>query len=87
VSGDRGRGGGAGTGVEERELAEHLTGAEDRQQVLATVAGGAASFTLPVGDDVELVAGIALAEQHLAAAEVDLGHRAAQRVRGLVVDG
>ena len=73
--GDRGDGGGARARVEQRQLAEHLAGAEDRQQVLAAVGGGAAELHLAVGDDVELVALVALVEQHLAAAQPGLGHR------------
>ena len=44
------------------------------------------SFTLPSSDDVELVAGVALVEQHLAAAQPGLGHRGAQRRGRLVVE-
>ena len=85
--GDGGDGGRARTRVEERELAEHLAGAEDRQQVLAAVAGGAAQLHLAVEDDVELVAGVALVEEHVAAAQAVLAHRGAQRRGGLVVEG
>ena len=58
-----------GTGVEERELAEHLARAEDGQEVLAAVGGGAAELHLAVEDDVELVARVALVEEHVAAAQ------------------
>jgi hypothetical protein len=45
--GDRGGRGGARPGIEQRQLAEHLAGAEDGQQVLAAVAAGAPSLILP----------------------------------------
>ncbi len=76
----------ARTRVEQRQLAEHLAGAEDRQQVLAAVAGGAAQLHLALGDDVELVAGVPLVEEHLAATQPDRAERAAQRSGRLVVE-
>ena len=84
--GDGGDGGRARAGVEQRELAEHLAGAEDGQQVLAAVAGGAAELHLAVEHDVEPVAGVALVEQHLAPTQLGLGHGAAQSVGRLVVE-
>jgi hypothetical protein len=85
--GDRGDRRGARAGVEQGELAEHLAGAQDRQQVLAAVGGGPTQLHLAVDDDVELVALVALTEQDLAAAQLGLGHRSAQGGRGLVVEG
>ena len=82
--GDRRR---ARAGVEQRQLAEHLARAEDRQQVLPAVGGGAAQLHLAVGDDVQLVALVALVEQHVPAAQPGVGHRCAQGGRGLVVEG
>ena len=76
-----------GTGVEERQLAEHLAGAEDRQQVLAAVGGGAPELHLAVGDDVQLVPGVTLVEEHLAAAQPHRAQRALQRSGRLVVQG
>ena len=61
-------------GVEERQLAEHLAGAEDGEQVLPAVRRGAAQLDLAVEDDVQLVAGVTLVEEHLAAAQLGLGH-------------
>ena len=84
--GDRGDGRRARAGVEQRELAEHLAGAEDGQQVLAAVGGGAAELHLAVEHDVEPVARVALVEQHVAAAQPGLGHRGAQRGGRLVVE-
>jgi hypothetical protein len=72
---DRGR---TRTRVEEGELAEHLPGAHDRQQVLAAVRRGASQLDLAVEHDVEPVAGVALVEQDIAAAQLDLGQRVAQ---------
>ena len=63
----RGGGRGAGAGVEQAQLAEHLARAEHRQQVLPAVAAGAAELDLALDDDVEPVALVALGEEHLAA--------------------
>jgi hypothetical protein len=84
--GERGRGGGAGAGVEERELAEHLTRALDAQQVLASVDRGDAELHLAVDDDVEAVAGLALDEDRGALVVGLLDHRGPQSDRGLVVE-
>ena len=77
--GERGGGRGAGAGVEERQLAEHLARAEDPEQGLAAVVRGGAELDLAVGDDVQPVARLALGEQHAPAVEGDLAHRGAQR--------
>ena len=84
--GHRGDGRRARAGVEQGQLAEHLAGAEDREEVLAAVAGGAAELHLAVDDDVEPVAGVALVEEHVAAAQLRLAHRATQGGGGLVVE-
>ena len=68
--GDGGDRRGARAGVEQGQLAEHLTRAEDRQQVLAAVGRRAPELDLAVGDDVEPVALVALVEQHVAAADL-----------------
>src|SRR5205085_12232995 len=60
-------------GVEEGELAEHLPRAQDRQEVLPAVGGGAAELHLAVRDDVELVARVALVEEHLRSEERRVG--------------
>ena len=65
--GDGGGGRGARARVEERELAEHLAGAEDGEEVLAAVAARAAELDLALADDVEPVALVALVEQDVAA--------------------
>ena len=79
------RGRRARAGVEQAELAEHLAGPEDGQQVLAAVAAGPPELDLALDDDVELVALVALVEEGLGAAEVDLDHRLPQRARGALV--
>ena len=65
--GDGGPGRVAGPGVEQRQLAEHLAGAEDGQQVLAPVARRAAQLDLAFDDDVEPVAAVALVEDRVPA--------------------
>jgi predicted HAD superfamily Cof-like phosphohydrolase len=60
--------------VEERELAEQLARAEDGEEVLAAVGGAVADLHLAVDEDVQTVAGLALAEQDLAATQLDLTH-------------
>ena len=83
--GHRGRGRGAGARVEQAELAEHLTRAEDGQQVLPAVRARPAELDLALGDDVERLAGVALGEQLVAALEMAAAHRGAQRGRRLLV--
>ena len=73
--GDGGGGGGARARVEQRQLAEHLARAEDRQEVLAAVAAGAAELDLALADDVEPVALVALVEEDVAALEPRRAHR------------
>jgi len=85
--GDRGGGHRARTGVEQAELAEHLTGTEDREKVLAAVDAGAAELDLALADDVEPVTLVALVEQDVAALEVRGGHGVDQGGRSLVVQG
>ena len=72
--GHGGRGGGAGAGVEQGQLAEHLAGAEDGQQVLPAGRTAAAQLDLAADHDVEPVLGVALAEQHLALVQPDRAH-------------
>ena len=54
--------GGARAGVEDGQLAEHVGGAHDGQQVLAAVGGVAREFHLAVDDDVQAVARLTLVE-------------------------
>src|SRR5690606_35408759 len=67
--------------VEQRELTEHLAGAEDRQQVLATVARPAAQLDLALRDDVEPVARLALAEEHVTPDQLHGHHGLEERAR------
>src|SRR5690606_17942649 len=67
--------------------AEHLARAEDRQEVLAAVVGAAAQLDLAARDDVEAVARLALAEQHVAPGELDLLHRLEEGARLVRVHG
>ena len=66
--GERGGGGGA-VAAEERDLAEDLAVALDVEGELAAVERVHADLDLAALDDVDRVAGVALAEQHLAGAE------------------
>ena len=84
--GERGRRGGAGTRVEQRQLAEHLTLAHDREQRLAPIARGVAELDLAFGHDVEAVAGVAFREQHIALEQAALLHGGLERGRGLDVE-
>ena len=58
--GDRGRGRGTRTRVEERQLPEDLARAEDRQKRLTPVRGRLAQLHLAVEDDVHPITGFAL---------------------------
>src|SRR5699024_10639204 len=51
--------------VEDGQLAEHVGRAEDRQQVLAAVRRLAGELHLAGGDDVQAVALLALADDHV----------------------
>jgi hypothetical protein len=73
--GHGGRGHGARAGVEQRQLAEHLAGPEDRDEVLAAVGAAPAELDLALADDVEPVALVALVEQDVAALHARLRHR------------
>ena len=84
--GDGGDGRGPRSGVEQRQLTEHLARPEDGDQVLPAVGGGAAQLDLALDHDEQPVTGIAFVEQHLAAAQPALGHRGCQGVGRLVVE-
>src|SRR5690606_19101881 len=62
--GHSGDGGRTWARIEEAELTDDLAGADHGQQVLAAIGGLAADLELARGDDVELVTGIALMEEH-----------------------
>jgi hypothetical protein len=74
-------------GIEQRQLAEHLAGTEHRQQVLAPVRGGARDLHLAVEDDEQAVAGIAFAENDMAAVHVARRHDARQCGGRVLIEG
>src|SRR5262245_49767476 len=74
------------TGIEQGQLAEHLSRSQDGQQVLAAVGGGPAELDLAVGDDVEAIPGVAFVEEHVAASDSGLRHRGSQRSGGIVIE-
>src|SRR5690606_27810519 len=80
--GHRGGGRGTRTGVEDGQLAEHVRGPEDAEQVLPAVGGLAADLHLPGQDDVQLVTGLTLLEDDVAARELHALQRLRQRLRG-----
>jgi hypothetical protein len=61
---------GARTGVEEAQLAEHLTRAQDRQEVLSAVDAGEPELDLALADHVEPIALVALAKENVAPLEM-----------------
>src|SRR5690606_40768725 len=73
---------GTRTGVEDGQLAEHVRGPEDAEQVLPAVGGLAADLHLPGQDDVQLVTGLTLLEDDVAARELHALQRLRQRLRG-----
>ena len=85
--GDRCRGHRPRPGVEEAQLAEHLAGSEDRDEVLAAVGAGPAELDLPLPDHVERVAALALAEQDVATLHADRAHLRKECVGVLAVQG
>ena len=74
------------SGVKERQLAEHLTGTEHRQEVLAPVRGRPRDLHLAVDHDKEPVAGVTFSEHDVAPVDGARRHRYRQRVRGLVIE-
>src|SRR5262249_3895346 len=80
-----GRGRRARSGVEQAELAEHLTRPEDRQEVLPAVRARPAELDLALADHVQRLAGVALGEELVAPLQVGAVHRGAQGGRGLLV--
>jgi len=85
--GDGSGGRGAGTGVEEAELAKHLARAQDGQEVLAAVDAGTPELDLALADHVEPIPTVAFAKEDVAALEVRSCHRLHQGPGGLVVQG
>jgi len=71
--------------VKQGQLAEHLARADHAQQILAAIRGRAGELHLPVDDDVERVAVIALQEEVLAAGKLYLHHLAAERAGTFIV--
>ena len=80
----RGRGGRrARPRVEQAQLSEHLTGAEDGEERLAPVIRGSPQLDLALKDDVEPIAGLALLENDLALGDGSLGQGRTQGCRTL----
>ncbi len=75
---DRGGGCGAGAGIKEAQLTEHLTRPQNGKEVLAAIQAGAAKFDLALGDHIETVALVALVEQDVAALHTNRRHRGQQ---------
>jgi len=85
--GDGSGGRSAGTGVEEAELAEHLAGTQDGQEVLAAVGAGEPELDLAFADHVEPISPVTLVKEDVAALEMRRRHRLHQGSSGLVVQG
>jgi glyoxylase-like metal-dependent hydrolase (beta-lactamase superfamily II) len=77
---------GARPRVEQGQLAEHLTRADDAQQVLAAVRGGAGQLHLAVDHHVQGVTVVALHEQVLTAGQLHLCHLHAERAGAFIVE-
>ena len=75
----------AGTGIEQAQLAEHLTWPQDRQEVLAPVDTGQSELDLALTDHVEPVTAVALTKEDVATLETRCCHRLHQGVRGVVI--
>jgi hypothetical protein len=75
------RGLGARARIEERQLAEHLAGPDHAQQVLPAIRRRPGELDLAFQHHIELVADIPLAEQPLAAADIDPVHLGPERAR------
>mgnify|MGYP000659138807 CR=1 FL=1 len=69
--GDGGGAGGSRPGVEDRQLAEHVRRAHDRQQVLPAVRGPPTDLHLAGDDDVQPIAGLTLGEYRVPTREID----------------
>ena len=85
--GDGRRARGARADIKQRELTEHLTRAVHAEQVLPAVVGGPGELDLALEDDVELVPGVALGEQPLAAVELHVDHVRPQRAGVILAQG
>jgi hypothetical protein len=73
--------------IEQRQLAEHLAGAEHAEQVLAAVRGRTGQLDLAVQHDVQPVTRLTLAEQGLPAGQAYLGDVGPQCLGPLVIEG
>jgi hypothetical protein len=83
--GDGSGGRGAGTGVEQAQLAEHLTWAQDGQEVLAAVDTGQPELDLALTDDVEPITAVALSKKDVSTFETRRRHRAHEGACGVVI--
>ena len=72
--GNGGCGGRARARIEERELTDDLSGAQDCEQRLAAVAGRVAELHLALGHDVQAIAEIAFVEESLSATQGRMTH-------------
>src|SRR5699024_12851580 len=77
---------GARARIEQRQLADDLAGSDDRQEVLAAIGRFASDLELAGRDDVQLIARIALAEEHGPAPDAARLHVFEQRAGRLVVE-
>jgi len=84
--GQRGRGLGARAGIEQRQLAEHLGGPDHAQQVLPAIGRRPGELDLAFQHDIQLVASITLAEQSLAAGDIDAVHLGPERARTILIE-
>src|SRR3954453_19429 len=73
-------------GIEERKLAEHLSGTQHGEEVLAAVVGGARDLHLAVEYDEQPVTGVALAEHDVAAVDVARRHGGGQCRRRVLIE-
>ncbi len=78
--------GGAGPRVEQRQLAEHLPGAEHAEQVLSAVRGGPGQLDLAFEHHVEPVTLVAFVEQPVSPAQRDFVNSGPQRLRAILIE-
>ena len=72
-------------GVEEGQLAEHLTRPEHAEQVLPAVRRGAGQLDLALEHHIQPVSGIAFVEEPVAPGKLDVGQHGPQRLRALFI--
>ncbi len=73
---------GAGTGVEQAQLTEHLARAQDGQEVLAAVDAGEPELDLALSDHVEPITAVTLAKEDVATFKTRRRHRLHQGFGG-----